>query len=173
MALDERTGRLYIADSTRGVVWRAPITGGTPTVWASGTAYEPTSLLGVNGVKLHNGAVWVSNSDQAALLRVPVKPDGSAAAAQTRATGLPFLDDFEFVGRTDDVIGAMDVANEVALIHPEDGSHSIILTGDDGLRGPTSVALRGNRLYVLSASFVLEHGKPNIVTADFHGARHH
>ncbi|MFF8027139.1 hypothetical protein ACFZDJ_39770 [Streptomyces sp. NPDC007896] len=89
MALDERTGRLYIADSTRGVIWGAPITGETPTVWASGTAYEPTSLLSVNGVKLHNGAVWVSNSDQAALLRVPVKPDGSAAAAHRRRQQRP------------------------------------------------------------------------------------
>jgi hypothetical protein len=81
MALDERTGRLYIADSTRGIIWRAPITGGTPTAWASGAAYEPTSQLGVNGLKVHKGAVWVSNSAQSVLLRVPIKPDGSAAPA--------------------------------------------------------------------------------------------
>ena len=31
MALDERTGSLYIADSTRETIWRVPITGGTPT----------------------------------------------------------------------------------------------------------------------------------------------
>jgi hypothetical protein len=167
MALDERTRRLYIADSTRGIIWRAPITGGTPTAWASGAAYEPTSQLGVNGLKVHKGAVWVSNSAQGVLLRVPIKPDGSAAGAQTRATGLPFLDDFEFVGRSDDVVGALNIANEIALIHPEDGSHSIILTGEDGLQGPTSVALRGTRLYVLSAAFVLD-AKPNILTTHFH-----
>lgn len=105
MALDARTGRLYIADSTRGIIWRAPITGGTPTTWASGAAYEPSTTLGVNGVKLHNGAVWASNTALGVLLRVPIKQDGSAAAAQTKAAGLPDLDDFDFIGRSDDVVG--------------------------------------------------------------------
>ncbi|MFD3309553.1 SMP-30/gluconolactonase/LRE family protein [Streptomyces sp. NPDC058694] len=173
MALDERTGRLYIADSTRGIIWRAPITGGTATAWASGADYEPSGLLGVNGLKLRNGAVWVSNLDQGRLLRVPVKPDGSAGAAQTKASGLTSLDDFEFIGRTNDVLGTLNAANEVALIHPENGSHSTILTGEDGLQGPTSLALRGNKLYVLSAAFVIEDGKPNILTANFHRPHHH
>jgi hypothetical protein len=57
-------------------------------------------------------------------------------------------------------------------IHPEDGSRSVILTGEDGLQGPTSVALYGNRLYVLSAAFVLDDGKPDILAAAFHRTRH-
>lgn len=169
MALDRRSGRLYVADSTRGIIWRAPITGGNPTPWASGAAYEPDKLLGVNGLKLHNGALWAANTDHGELLRVPIHPEGSAGAAQTKATGLTTLDDFTFVGRSDEVVGALNLANEVALIHP-DGSHTIILTGQDGLQGPTSVALSKNKVYVLSAAYALT--SPNILVADFDSERH-
>jgi hypothetical protein len=69
MALDERTGKLYVADSARGIIWRARITGGAPTVWAAGAAYEPTSLLGANGVKLHGSRYSVRSCS--ACLRDP------------------------------------------------------------------------------------------------------
>jgi hypothetical protein len=41
---------------------------------------------------------------------------------------------------------------------------SAAITGEDGLKGPTSVALSGTKLYVLSAALVLD-AKPNILTA--------
>ena len=43
MALDERTGTLYIADSTRETIWRVPITGGLVHAQqpAGGDAQEP------------------------------------------------------------------------------------------------------------------------------------
>ncbi|MFJ3762827.1 SMP-30/gluconolactonase/LRE family protein [Streptomyces sp. NPDC090080] len=169
MALDKTTGLLYFADSTVGAIWRVPISGGKPQKWASGSAFEPRQLLGVNGVKVHNGAIWVSNSDQAVLLRVPIRRDGSAGPAEKRASGLQFLDDFSFVGRSDEIIGALNQTSQVVQIH-SDGSHETLLTEKDGLEGPTSVALRGGRLYVLSAAYV-QSKDPNILVARYrHGS---
>jgi hypothetical protein len=164
MALDERTGTLYIADSTRETIWRVPITGGTPTAWLSGPELKRSTGLGPNGLRIHNAAVWLSNSDQGTLLRVPIEGNGRAGAVETKATGLPFFpDDFAFIGHTDKIIVALNVANEVALVQPN-GSHTIVLTGADGLEGPTAVAIRQGKLYVLSAAFILK--DPNILVAD-------
>jgi hypothetical protein len=164
MALDERTGTLYIADSTRETIWRVPITGGTPTAWLSGPELKRSNGLGPNGLRIHNAAVWLSNSDQGTLLRVPVEGNGHAGAVETKATGLIFPDDFTFIGHTDKIIVALNLANEVALVQPN-GSDTIVLTGADGLEGPTSIAIRQGELYVLSAAFVLQKD-PNILVAD-------
>ncbi len=53
------------------------------------------SGFGVNGTKVHDGAVWVSQSEKGLLLRIPVRYDGSPGAIQTKAqvTG---IDDFTF-----------------------------------------------------------------------------
>jgi hypothetical protein len=164
MALDERTGNLYIADSTRETIWRVPLAGGTPDAWLVGPELKRSNLLGPNGLRIHDGAVWLSNSDQGTLLRVPVGRDGRAGPVQTKATGLTFPDDFAFVGHSEKIIVALNLANEVALVQPN-GSHTIVLTGTDGLEGPTAVAIEDGQLYVLSASFVLNED-PNILVAD-------
>ena len=164
MALDERTGLLYVADSVTGTVWRAPLSGGTPTAWATGPLLAPTSFLGVNGLKVHGGAVWVTNTDQATLLRIPIGRGGSAGMPQVRATGLAGIDDFAFVGRSDTAVAALNLQNEVALVRP-DGTSTLVLTALDGLEGPTSVAIEHGRLYVMSASYLLQKD-PNILVAD-------
>jgi len=164
MALDVRTGLLYVADSVTGTVWRAPLSGGAPTAWATGPLLDATSFLGVNGVKVHGGAVWATNTDQATLLRIPIARGGAAGAVQVKASGLGGIDDFAFVGRSDTAIAALNLQNEVALIRP-DGTSSIVLTAQDGLEGPTSVALEDGRLYVMSASYILQKD-PNILVAD-------
>jgi hypothetical protein len=164
MALDARTGLLYVADSIKGTVWRVPASGGSPTAWATGPLLSLTTFIGVNGLKLHNGALWATNSDQATLLRIPIGRDGSPGTIQVRATGLTSIDDFAFAGRGDTAIAALNLQNEVALVRP-DGTSTIVLTGQDGLEGPTSVAIEDGRVFVMSASYILQKD-PNILVAD-------
>ena len=168
LALDERHGVLYAADSAQGVVWRVPQTGGTPTVWAKDTALDPVPVtgagFGANGVKVHGGAVWVSNSDRGTLLRIPVRPNGSAGAVETRATGLTNVDDFAFPGPHDDtVLAALIGLSEVVEVRP-DGTHSVVLTQADGLSNPTSLAVCGSTLYVNSAAYFTQQD-PNLLVA--------
>ncbi|CAL9636164.1 hypothetical protein [Streptomyces sp. enrichment culture] len=166
LALDEECGTLYAADSARGIVWRVPVTGGTPRAWATGTPLTPKSFVGANGVQVRKGAVWVSNTDRATLLRIPVRPDKSAGPIQTRARNLTWIDDFAFVGhRGDTVLAAQIQVNKVALVRP-DGTHRTVLTRADGLANPTSVAVRHRTVYVNSASFFLEQDPdPNLLLA--------
>lgn len=163
LALDEKHGVLYAADSILGKVWRISLDDAAVTTWATGTALEPDGFVGANGVKVHGGAVWVSNTDRATLLRIPVNQDGSAGAIETRATGVAGIDDFAFPGTGDSVIAALVQTSQVALVRP-DGTHSILLNPEAGLSNPTSVAVRHHTVYVPSAAFTTM-TDPNLLLA--------
>lgn len=162
MAMDPRTRTLYIADSILGVVWTVPAAGGTPLAWSTAPQLAPAGFLGANGMKIHDGAVWTTNLDRGTVLRIPLRSDGRAGRVETRAQGLAGIDDFAFTGG-DTLLAALDIPNEVALVRP-DGTHSIVLTAADGLQGPTSLAVRGDTVYVLSAAYITAKD-PNLVLA--------
>jgi streptogramin lyase len=164
LALDQSGRSLYVTDSQGGVVWRVPTAAGSAaTVWSSDPALVPAGFLGVNGLKLHNGAVWATNLDKGTIVRIPIRANGDAGAVRVTATGLTGIDDFAFTGRGDQIIAALDTANEVALVG-NDGTHKVILTAADGLQGPTSIAVRGNTVYVPSAAY-LTAKDPNLLVA--------
>ncbi|MFF6778462.1 SMP-30/gluconolactonase/LRE family protein [Streptomyces sp. NPDC012637] len=169
LALDEECGTLYAADTILGQVWSLPVTGGEPTVWATGTELEPTPEVpfAANGLKFHNGAVWVSNTARGTLLRIPVgpEPDRAAGPIETKATGLTFIDDFAFTGHGDTVLAALIMDHKVELVRP-DGTHKTVLTQADGLDGPTSVAVHAKTVYVNSSAFFTQTDPdPNLLLA--------
>ncbi|MDR6975021.1 sugar lactone lactonase YvrE [Streptomyces sp. 3330] len=169
LALDERRGVFYVADSVLGTVWRVPRSGGEPTAWATGAALEPRSAppaarVGVNGLRIHRDAVWVSNTNAGTLLRIPVRESGCAGAIQTRATGLFAIDDFAFVDRhRDTALAAMTGGSELVQVRP-DGTHRVVLARKDGLSNPTAVAVRGRTVYVPSAAYFTR-ADPNLLLA--------
>ncbi|MFB7508927.1 hypothetical protein [Streptomyces broussonetiae] len=168
LALDERAGMLYAADSVLGTVWRVPLQGGPATAWARETALEPlttasASGVGANGIKVHRGAVWVSNTDRGTLLRIPIGPDGSAGRTETPARGLTGIDDFAFTGSGRTVVAALNKPNQVVLVR-RDGSPTVALDRRDGLSNPTSVAVLGRIVYVPSAAYTTRKD-PNLLLA--------
>ncbi|WP_435058718.1 SMP-30/gluconolactonase/LRE family protein [Streptomyces sp. bgisy060] len=166
LALDEECGTLYVADSARGLVWSVPLDTRTPSVWASGTALEPTAAIafGANGIKVHNGAVWVSNTARSTLLRIPIGEGRVAGPIETRATGLTTIDDFGFTGHGDTVLAALVMESRLELVRP-DGTHRTVLTAADGLDNPTSVAVRAKTVYVPSAAYFTPVKDPNLLLA--------
>ena len=167
LALDIGEDALYATDSSAGTVWKVSLSTGTASLWAEGTDLEPntanSSGLGANGIKVHDGAVWVSNTDKGTLLSIAIGPHGTAGAVTTKATGLTAVDDFAFTGDGDQVVAALDFVNEVALVQ-SDGSHQIVLTAADGTENPTSIAVRGSTVYVASGAY-FTHLDPNLLLA--------
>jgi hypothetical protein len=163
LALDTSTHELYVSDSALGVVWRAPQAGGAPEMWASGSALAPTVFLGANGLKLHDHAIWVSNTDAGTILRIPIESGGGAGPISVFASGLATIDDFNFVGSGNEIVAALDRDNQVVLVSPG-GTQSLLLDASDGLEGPTSIVVRGNRLYVASGGYFTGQN-PNILVA--------
>ncbi|WP_033279802.1 SMP-30/gluconolactonase/LRE family protein [Streptomyces sp. NRRL F-525] len=163
LALDARSHTLYATDSVRGTVWKVPVSGGTPTAWSTAPELASTGFLGANGLKIRGGALWVTNLDRGTVLRIPVLRDGRAGRVRTEVTGLPGIDDFAFTGRGDQLLATLNGSSEVVLVEPH-GSPTTVLTAADGLQNPTSIALRGDTAYVLSAAYVTAKD-PNLVLA--------
>ncbi|WP_234434877.1 MULTISPECIES: hypothetical protein [Streptomyces] len=164
LALDECAGRLYTADSALGVVDVIPVDGGAATTWSDDALLKPVTAFGANGLKLHHGAVWVTNTDSGNLLRIPIGDCGAAGPAEVRASGLPGVDDFAFTGHGDALIATLNPSSEAVLVEP-DGSHHTVLTAADGLSNPTSVAVRDDTAYVPSAAYFTR-TDPNLLLAD-------
>jgi sugar lactone lactonase YvrE len=150
MAVDPDTGELYVADSYESTVWRVSPRTGAVTAWAAGELLAPRDGFGANGIKVHGGAVWVSNIGQHTLVRFPLRCDGAAGAGKVVASGLGPVDDFAFHGDT--VVAAINQDDRVSVIAP-DGSSRTVLTAADGLDNPTSTAVRGDTLYITDAAY--------------------
>ncbi|MFM9555192.1 hypothetical protein SAMN04487980_1002303 [Streptomyces sp. cf124] len=83
LALDPAGSTLYVADSSKSTVWAVPASGGKATAWLTDPALspDPSVPFGANGLRFHRGAVWVSNSAQGTLLRIPVTATGARAGS--------------------------------------------------------------------------------------------
>lgn len=157
--LDPTRNILYVSDSTKGVIWAVPTSGGKATTWLTDPALAPDPAIpfGVNGLRVHKGAVWVTNSSKGTLLRIPVTSAGAPGRIHAVAGGLTGVDDFTFVSdRSDVAFAAQNSINQLAVVHP-DGTIETALDASDGLASPTSVAVRGNRIYITNAGFAEPH----------------
>ena len=161
LAMDD--GFLYVADSNKDTVWRVPVRGGTAVAWSNAPELvAPAGNFGPNGLKVHHGAVWVTNTAHGTLLRIPITAHGAAGRVRTVATGLGLIDDFTFIGEGDTALVAVNPASMVEMVRP-DGTHTVVLTTTDGLRNPTSLAWRDDTVYVASAAYFTA-ADPNLLT---------
>lgn len=124
---------LYAADSLGGCIWRWTVSGAKR--WRTDPSFAPASLPGIpgiNGLRVHAGALWTVNSSTGTVLRVPL--DGSPV--QVVASGIPG-DGFDI-----DRAGTLSIAT-----HPfntlerltADGTRTTIGTSVTGIFGPTDV----------------------------------
>src|SRR5262249_54426863 len=146
-----------VADSVLGVVWKVPTCGGPATIWLDDPLLKPAfpGAPGANGLQIFHNKVYVATTSQALIVAIDIDPDGSAGAVRVHATGVP-CDDFAF-----DAYGNLYATtgpfNTVLRVAP-DGSLTTLLTADNGLDGPTSVAFgRGYgdnlNLYICNAAY--------------------
>ncbi|PTA44024.1 hypothetical protein [Micromonospora sp. RP3T] len=163
LAFDATAKRFYLTDSVRGTISTVALDGGPVEVWSSAPELAATGFLGANGIKVRAGAVWATNLDQGTLLRIPVR-HGRPGPVRVAATGLVGIDDFAFVGAGDrQVVAALNGPNTVVGIDVA-GRSRTLLTAADGLQNPTSVAVRGRTVAVLSAAYTTG-VDPNLVLA--------
>lgn len=159
--LDIRGRYIYAADTFDGMIWRAPKSGGAPEIWIDDPlldANEEAHFPGPNGLEVFRGEVYVANSSTGHIIAIPILPSGSAGPARIYAT-LPdgqACDEFTFDVRGN-LYCATSFFNTVVRID-RDGTSEILLTGDDLLDGPTSLAFgrRGSNrrnLYITNAAY--------------------
>ncbi|WP_369230598.1 SMP-30/gluconolactonase/LRE family protein [Streptomyces sp. R21] len=174
LAIDSAGRTLYIADSLKGIIWSVPVSGGSVTPWLTDAALAPVPTealpIGANGLRFHNGALWVSNFNKGTLLRVPVTGTGAAGPIRLVAGGLPHIDDLSFLTPWSDVVFAaqngsssQNGPDRIVVVYPN-GTYKPVLTSADGLASPSATAIRGDRLYITDGG-VPEPHDPKLQTA--------
>ncbi|ADO72720.1 SMP-30/gluconolactonase/LRE family protein [Stigmatella aurantiaca] len=162
-------GRLFVTDSATGAVF---VFGpeGQGEKWAAapsllgdnafcGTAEIPFPI-GANGLTFEGDSVLVVSSDRASLVRIPVKPDGSAGTPELvlgpDCKGFFGADDVLRDPKDGSLWVSMNRANRILRITPDKRIHAI--EADGLFDGPASLAIaehEGRRwMYVTNFGFM-------------------
>jgi sugar lactone lactonase YvrE len=147
-------GVFLVTDSTAGLVWRIDTQNQTATIWLQDESLRPQTpesrFPGANGIKVFEGAAYVSNSDRRQIVRVPIQADGTAGQPELFASDT-VIDDFTF-SEDGTLYFATHPTNTVAALC-RDGSRYVIAEAAQGVVGSTAVAfgIEGDRnhLYVV------------------------
>lgn len=169
----DKDGNLFVTDSALGAIFKISPDGKTVTNWLTDpllkgdiAATNPCKTVlgipfGANGLALSHSAFYVANTDKAALIKIPIKADGTPDVAvefstSDPATCLPLQG---ADGITVDADGSILVAGN--------GGNALVRVGTDGkaavlaigglLDGPASVALAtlGSEKHALLTNFGL------------------
>lgn len=144
---------LLVGDSRVGVIYRVDTTTGTYRVVINSTYTSPLDTPhGVNGLHVHDGHIlYLANSGQEAIYKLPIRPDGTAAgnASVVARPSLPLesYDDFA-VDCDGNLFVPTGDANSVKKIS-DDGVSQLVIAGglnSSAVAGPTSAAFGRGRL---------------------------
>ena len=133
--------RYLIADSYVGAIWEFNTTTNTARIWlqdpmlARATTENPTPA--VNGLKIHEGVLYASNTAKATLLKIPLQADGEPGAIEVFVQPA-VIDDFA-IDPAGNLYGTTHVFNSVVRIAP-DGSMTTIAQAEQGMTGSTALA---------------------------------
>ena len=99
--LDSSTGTVLVADSAAGLIYRVSINNGSYSVALKDSTMnqdpsQPAFYPGVNGIKLHGGFAYFTNSGKGTFTRVKIGQDGTARGAYEVVSTPGLLDDFRF-----------------------------------------------------------------------------
>ncbi|HET9670415.1 MAG TPA: NHL repeat-containing protein [Casimicrobiaceae bacterium] len=162
----DAAGNVYISDSFGATIWRTPPTGGAPASWVSdpllGTSGVPP--FGANGMAFNQSAtsLFVANTGNDTIVRVPVNADGSAGTPAVFVNSINGADGL-IIDASDNLWVAANQADEIVVVDPT--GRAIAKLGDfDGIdrRGspvgllfPASLVFSGGFVYVTNLSLDL------------------
>ncbi len=137
--------RFLVADSYRSLIWEVDTERRSCRVWvehpslahAADPFHPVPQFPGVNGLKIRNGALYASSTEQQKLIRIPLDENLSPGTPEIFMTNIN-LDDFAFDDRGN-LYGTTHVYNSVVKITPE-RVVTVIAGLAEGLAGSTAVA---------------------------------
>jgi sugar lactone lactonase YvrE len=188
--VQDRNGNLYVSDSLQGRIYRFAPDGTHRTIWVDSPALRsinPDLRIGANGMAFDRTGrmLYVANTGNRQILRIPVNPDGGAGAVQIFADGAQIDGQLELAGPVAlfgadgiqfDVRGNLYVmANQVNEIQVLSPAGRLIQryagTGDTALDFNASAVFDGRRLFItnMSAADGGVNSKLSVLTAPFPG----
>lgn len=165
-----RQGDLFVSDSALGAVWHIPSNGDEAQMWIQHdllTGCDPENYpVGANGVAIWKDSLYVASTSRGMLLRVPIMSDGTAGEPEIVAGDEDCDMDSDELYSMDgialdihgNIFALLVIQNKLVRIDPDDGSHEVLLTDEDGLFNPASIAFgtgQGNRQQIFLSNFAL------------------
>lgn len=140
-----------IADSYRGAIWSFDLKTQTSNIWLEHPLLarddNTNPFPGANGLKRLGDHLYVSNTQQKLLVRIPLDVDQMPQTPEVFVKNTN-LDDFAF-DIHGNLYGTTHVYNSVVRID-RDRNTTIIAQADQGVTGCTAVAFYGTGLYVVN-----------------------
>ena len=138
LAIDEG-GDIYVTDTILGAVWRIP-RGGSAELWLQDDALEGDGSvgfgfpIGANGIAIRHNTVFVTVTEKASIVTIPIEQNGSAGPLSVLAQS-PEL--YGADGISLDVHGNIFVPvifqSTIVRVSPDGSDIETIATEDDGL----------------------------------------
>lgn len=160
----DKQGNLYVTDSAFGAIWRIP-QGGSAQLWLQHSLLEGLGEIpgyppiGANGIAYRQGNLYVANTEKGLIVQIPILTGGNAGEPQIIAQG-PEL--YGLDGIALDVHGhiyaVLVLQSKLVQIDPVDGDVTELLTVDDNLDEPASLAFgtgKGNRQSVFVTNYAV------------------
>lgn len=162
----DASGNVYVSDSFLATIWRTPSIGGSATPWVAdpllGTSGVPP--FGANGMAFNRNAtaLFVANTGNDTIVRVPVNGDGSAGTPEVFVNSINGADGL-IIDASDNLWVAANQADEIVVVDPT--GRVVAKLGDfdgvdvhgapNGLLFPASLVFSGGFLYVTNLSLDL------------------
>ena len=161
LAFDKR-GNLYVTDSLGGAIWRIP-RGGSAELWLQHEFLEGTDEIpgfppvGANGIAYHQGSLYVANTEKGLIVKVPILKGGDAGDPKIISMG-PEVDGPDGIALDvhGNIYAVLVLQSKLVKIDPVDGHVTEILSAEDGLDEPASLAFgtgKGDRKNVFFTNF--------------------
>ena len=173
----DAAGNVYISDSFQGVIWRTGPNGGTATAWVSSSLLTTSGVppFGANGLAFNNArtALFVANTGNDTVVRIPVNGDGAAGAPAVFANSVNGADGL-VIDADDNIWVAANQADEIVVLNPS-GRHIAKLGDFGGVDGrgrpigllfPASLVFSGGSVYVTNLALDLRIVNPAFSTGD-------
>jgi len=132
--------QFLIADAFKGCIWLLDMTSKTTSVWLRdpllGLSDPKQQTPAVNGLKIHQGVLYASNTQRQLLLRIPIR-QGKAGTPRVFVDKVN-LDDFA-IDKQGTLYGCTHFYNSVIRITPA-GKITVIAEQPQGAAGCTSLA---------------------------------
>ena len=180
IAQDEE-GTLFVSDSFAGAIYKVNPEEGGRTLWKQDVKLRTTGSppFGANGIAFDRDGrfLYVANTGDSAILRIPVNADGSAGDVQVFAKGASAADPKLLHGADGiafDVHGQLWVcANQADEIQVLSRTGSLVArfsgTGSNALHFPASLVFHKRALYVTNLYFGAFGGKLSVLGVPFRG----
>jgi sugar lactone lactonase YvrE len=167
LAFDKR-GNLYVTDTIFGAVWRIP-PGGRAELWIQDETLvgfllpgpgAPPVPLGANGIAYRHGSMYVANTSEAQIVRIPVLKDGSAGTPEIFVKNPAELTPLDGIALDvhGNIYGLVIAQSKLVRIDAQTKEITTLATAADGLDFPASLAFgsgKGNRQSVFVTNFAI------------------